>query len=214
MDDELISKKDLLEITGISYGQLYRWKRKNLIPEDWFVRKASFTGQETFFPKDKILTRVDKILGLKEDKSLDDLADMLSSNPSEIIMGQAEIVQRNIVTMDVYDMIKDELSSSETHPFVTILCVFIFGKLLDSGSVNIDEGKIAFRTLMSNYTNISLKTFDLVFVRKTGFASCLLIQSNSSFYFEPSVKILIKMSISGCIEELKMKIMNGGNENE
>lgn len=50
MDEDLISKKDLLEQTGISYGQLYRWKRKNLIPEDWFIRKSTFTGQETFSP--------------------------------------------------------------------------------------------------------------------------------------------------------------------
>ena len=49
MDEELISKKELLELTGISYGQLYRWKRKGLIPEDWFIRKSTYTGQETFF---------------------------------------------------------------------------------------------------------------------------------------------------------------------
>ena len=34
MDETLISKKELLDLTGISYGQLYRWKRKGLIPED------------------------------------------------------------------------------------------------------------------------------------------------------------------------------------
>lgn len=28
MDRDYISKKELLELTGISYGQLYRWKRK------------------------------------------------------------------------------------------------------------------------------------------------------------------------------------------
>ncbi|MED2647241.1 DUF4004 family protein, partial [Bacillus thuringiensis] len=71
MSTDLISKKDLLELTGISYGQLYRWKRKNLIPEDWFVRKSTFTGQETFFPKEKILERIDKIQTMKEDLSLD-----------------------------------------------------------------------------------------------------------------------------------------------
>jgi len=52
---EEISKKDLLILTGISYGQLYRWKRKGLIPEDWFIKRASFTGQETYFPKDLYL---------------------------------------------------------------------------------------------------------------------------------------------------------------
>ncbi len=53
IEQELISKKELLELTGISYGQLYRWKRKNLIPEDWFIRKSTFTGQETFFSEEK-----------------------------------------------------------------------------------------------------------------------------------------------------------------
>ena len=38
--EELISKKELLEQTGISYGQLYRWKRKNIIPEEWLDRKS------------------------------------------------------------------------------------------------------------------------------------------------------------------------------
>lgn len=49
MEEDLISKKELLDETGISYGQLYRWKRKQLIPEEWFIRKSTFTGQETFF---------------------------------------------------------------------------------------------------------------------------------------------------------------------
>lgn len=53
MEEELISKKELLEMTGISYGQLYRWKRKQLLPEDWFIRRSAFTGQETFFPASK-----------------------------------------------------------------------------------------------------------------------------------------------------------------
>lgn len=50
MDEELISKKELLETFGISYGALYRWKRMGLIPEAWFLRRSTSTGQETFFP--------------------------------------------------------------------------------------------------------------------------------------------------------------------
>lgn len=53
MEEQLISKKELLEETSISYGQLYRWKRKNLIPEEWFIRKSTFTGQETFFSESR-----------------------------------------------------------------------------------------------------------------------------------------------------------------
>jgi len=66
-----ISKKDLLAETGISYGQLYRWKREGLIPEEWFVKRSAFTGQETFFPREKILERVRMILDMKDEQSLE-----------------------------------------------------------------------------------------------------------------------------------------------
>ena len=68
-----ISKKDLLAETGISYGQLYRWKREGLIPEEWFIKRSSFTGQETFFPKERILERVGKILDMKDGQSLEEI---------------------------------------------------------------------------------------------------------------------------------------------
>lgn len=74
MGEELISKKDLLERYGISYGALYRWKRKGLIPEEWFLKKATVTGQETFFPKELICERVELIQNQKDDFSLDDLS--------------------------------------------------------------------------------------------------------------------------------------------
>ena len=44
---EYITKKDLLVQTGLSYSQLYRWKRLGLIPESWFIKRPSPTGQET-----------------------------------------------------------------------------------------------------------------------------------------------------------------------
>jgi DNA-binding transcriptional MerR regulator len=73
-EEKLVAKKEVLEKTGISYGQLYRWKRKGLIPEGWFVRRSTFTGQETFFPEEKILERIERIKDLKEEHALDDLA--------------------------------------------------------------------------------------------------------------------------------------------
>ena len=75
-----ISKKDLLKETGISYGQLYRWKREGLIPEEWFVKRSAYTGQETFFPRDKILPRIHAILELKEKHSLEEMAKMFAES--------------------------------------------------------------------------------------------------------------------------------------
>ena len=80
---DLISKKDLLALTGISYGQLYRWKRERLIPEEWFIKQSAYTGQETFFPREQILSRVRTILDAKGQYSLEELARVFSPETSE-----------------------------------------------------------------------------------------------------------------------------------
>lgn len=72
--EDLISKKELLEKYGISYGTLYRWKRMGLIPEDWLVKKSTFTGQETFFNRELICRRVEEIMEKKDSVSLEELS--------------------------------------------------------------------------------------------------------------------------------------------
>lgn len=74
---KLISKKQLLEKYGFSYGALYRWKRMGLIPDEWFLKKSTVTGQETFFPEALICERVELILSKKDGVQLDDLANTI-----------------------------------------------------------------------------------------------------------------------------------------
>ena len=81
MDQKYISKKELLEMFGISYGALYRWKRMGLIPEDWFIRRSTSTGQETFFRRDQILPRMEQILD--RSASLEDLANKINPTAEE-----------------------------------------------------------------------------------------------------------------------------------
>ena len=76
---------------GISYGQLYRWKRQRLIPEEWFIKQSAYTGQETFFPREQILSRIQSILELKDKYSLDELARLLSPGTSDTEFSRGEL---------------------------------------------------------------------------------------------------------------------------
>ena len=102
-DEKLISKKDLLSRYGISYGALYRWKRKGLIPDEWFIKKATVTGQETFFPEALIRERVELILGKKEDVLLDELAQELSgeAQKDEFLILQTELGEKSFRMKDI-----------------------------------------------------------------------------------------------------------------
>lgn len=98
---DLISKKELLELTGISYGQLYRWKRERLIPEEWFIKRASFTGQETFFPRSQILPRVQAILDNKDKYSLTELSKMLSPDTAPALIDSTALAQIEEIAPDL-----------------------------------------------------------------------------------------------------------------
>ncbi len=151
MSTDLISKKDLLELTGISYGQLYRWKRKNLIPEDWFVRKSTFTGQETFFPKEKILERIDKIQTMKEDLSLDELANMFSPSVREILLTKEDVLRKGIASEPVLQFFIEQTNKTAEFQFVDILYVYMLEELLQSGEISLEEGKMVLQVLSENY---------------------------------------------------------------
>ena len=102
-DEKLISKKDLLSRYGISYGALYRWKRKGLIPDEWFIKKSTVTGQETFFPEALICRRVETILEKKEDVLLDELAKELSGEDrgDEFLVLHTEFGEKSFRMKDI-----------------------------------------------------------------------------------------------------------------
>lgn len=86
MDENLMSKRELLDTYGISYGTLYRWRRNGLIPEEWFIRKSTQTGQETFFPRELITERVNYIISEKDAASLDELAKRISEENVKVTL--------------------------------------------------------------------------------------------------------------------------------
>ena len=80
--EKWISKKELLAKNGhILRPALLAGSAKKLIPDDWFIKRAAFTGQETFFPRERVLERISFILENKDRYALREQVEMLSPNP-------------------------------------------------------------------------------------------------------------------------------------
>jgi DNA-binding transcriptional MerR regulator len=206
MDAELISKKDLLELTGISYGQLYRWKRKSLIPEDWFIRKSTFTGQETFFPKDKILTRIDKIMNMKDHLSLDEIADQVSPQPTTVALESNKILKQNIVSRVAMDTFNEVYGNTPILKFDQILEVFLLDKGLKTGAFSLEEGRIILKTMHAHHDKFNGRAGEILLVRKLGISTCLLVTTPNELYFENEAKVVFRAHLNQVIEELKSRI--------
>jgi DNA-binding transcriptional MerR regulator len=207
MDRELISKKDLLDSTGISYGQLYRWKRKQLIPEEWFVRKSTFTGQETFFPKDLILSRIDKILNMKDDLSLDQVAGKLSPSLPDYELRKSDLLKRNIVSQTVFHKFAGKDPDNTLYSFEMIMYFYVIDKLLQAGDMSLEEGERMMETLRDHFPKFEGKPCELIFIRKMGVSSFGLLSAPAELFFENGVKVVARLSLAENIEQLKGKLV-------
>jgi hypothetical protein len=132
----MISKKDLLKKMNISYGQLYRWKREELIPENWFMKLSVSSGQETFFEEELIIPRISKILELKDKYSLEELKDILNGTSNLNLykvdsLSNFNIFNKKILKENLKDR-KEDLNLNE----VTFLYLLSFIKDELNGDIN------------------------------------------------------------------------------
>ncbi|RIX60216.1 DUF4004 family protein [Paenibacillus nanensis] len=203
MDSDLISKKELLDVTGISYGQLYRWKRKQLIPEAWFIRKSAYTGQETFFPRELILSRIDKILNLKDDVSLDELAERLSGQMAGLELRKRDFLKLGIVSADLLKRWAAKDDDERIYAFEEMLFFQTAEALLRAGTLQMEEGGALLAMLNEHYAKFKGQPCDLIVFRRMGAASFALVESETELYFDGGIKAAARLAMSGQVEQLK-----------
>ena len=206
---DLISKKDLLREMDISYGQLYRWKRKDLIPEDWFIRKSTFTGQETFFPRLQIIERIRKIQDMKDNLSLDELASVFSSDEMEISLIGDDLVKKGILSSEAIERFAGAAGIQQNlFDFHQVLVMYITEKSLKSGDVSTIDADMIQNLLIERYLPRKSPPAALLLLRKMGVSTCLILEESSTVWFDPEVKILLNLDFLTEMELLKTTIKN------
>lgn len=202
-----ISKKDLLKTTGISYGQLYRWKREGLIPEEWFVKKSSPTGQETFFPKELILKRIQSIQTLKDHYSLEELAKLLSPEITNRIFTEEELEAFTEIDVSVAADFMDVLDE-DTFTFIEVLVMITLCRWKEHGLIQETE----LHDLIPNVAVTAAKiteirtTFLLLSVNREPYAIFLVNPSpEGMLLLDQRIKILSQISLQELCNEIKLK---------
>lgn len=203
MHEELISKKDLLIQTGISYGQLYRWKRKNIIPEEWFIKKSVSTGQETFFPKDKILGRINKIIELKDEISLDELAYKFS-NPKidNVSISRDYLIKENIVSISILEKFDELIGEYKTYDGNILFSLLLYEKLINSAILNINEVNEIVLESKGVYEKIESKNI-LLIKRKLGVCFYYVINEENELFKDNEAKIIYEVDLYNIITKIK-----------
>ncbi len=206
-DEQLISKKDLLQLTGISYGQLYRWKRQNLIPEAWFIKQSAFTGQETFFPRDKILKRVQMITDLKDQYSLEELADLLSPSTTKRNYSSEEVCTLGGFSSTIVKNF-ERILDKDKFTFRELVFIYLYTLLQEQSIFKQTELEDIMHSGQSWLPKLRNLAYVLVVCRREGQHFAMLVQQQSAYLLDHKTNQVAVFDLEELSKDLNLKLNN------
>jgi len=203
-DDAEISKKDILRETGISYGQFYRWKRMGLIPESWFRRRSTFTGQEAFLPRAKVLERIERIQELKDRLSLEEVAEMLSPGAANRGYTLSDVRRMGAFDPLALDLAPRDPEREELR-YLDLLALMLAQTLLAHHLAH-DQIRLACGTLLERFDELTDGTAEksLVVAVRDGVSICAL--HTGACLFDRGASVLASVNLNSLIEELNLRL--------
>ncbi len=193
--DEFISKLELLGSMHITSSQLYSWKRKGLIPKEWFVKKVTRTGQITVFPRKLIVTRIRDILRYKEKYSLDKVEMFISPETTDRRFTLNEVLQIKDINPDILD----EEKTGYTYTEILVLIV-----LTDFQKKTKATDMVVSRLLDSLYdVEIRVETDTVVIAEYKGEYFSIITVDDNVYIPDSNCKIVCRYNMCEVSEKFK-----------
>ena len=204
-EPEEISKKDALRETGISYGQFYRWKRMGLIPDSWFQRRATFTGQETFLPRAKLLDRIRRIQELKDRYPLEEIARMLSPDAAQASYRRADVDAMGLLSPRTRTVFP-EVAEPEEFVFLDLLALALVRRLLAEARLSDERIRLAAETFRLRFDDLGQEASEryLVIFLKQGVHLAAL--HTGKLLCDGATEVISSVSLNELTEEVKVRL--------
>ena len=206
-DEELISKKQLLRIAQISYGTLYRWKRMNLIPESWFIHKATDIGQATYFPRTKILARIDRIKELKNELTVEQMQELFSANVKSFKIPLKDFKELEIVSKLSITAFCANYPGKELLDFNDVFGMYVVDHLMKLNGFYLEDAKQVLRLLCKYLSVEASKDYQLLLLRKMGVPMTVLVHGEDEILLEDNTEIIACANLVEFEEALKDRLI-------
>lgn len=207
MQEELISKKQLLRAARISYGTLYRWKRMNLIPECWFIHKATATGQETFFPREKIFARIDRIKELKKDLTVEQMRELFSANVKSFKIPFRDFDELGLVSKLALTAFSSVFPEKKVLDFDDVFGMYVVDSLMHQSGIYLEDAKQVLRMLCKYLSVEASKEYQLLLLRKLGVPMTVLVSGEDDILLEDNTEIIACANLMEFEEALKDQLI-------
>lgn len=207
MQEELISKKQLLRAAQISYGTLYRWKRMNLIPDSWFIHKATITGQETFFPREKTLARIQRIKELKKELTVEQMQELFSANVKSFRIPFSDFCGLNLVSKLAITAFSSVFPEKKLLDFDDVFGMYVVDHLMKLSGIYLEDAKQVLRLLCKYLSVEASKEYQLLLLRKLGVPMTVLVRGEDDILLEDNTEVIACANLVEFEEALKDQLI-------
>ena len=205
--EELISKKQLLRMARISYGTLYRWKRLGLIPESWFIHKATDIGQATFFPREKIFARIDRIKELKSELTVEQMQELFSANVESFKIPLKDFKELSIVSKLSLTAFTSVFPTKDMLDFNDVFGMYVVDHLMKLSGIYLEDAKQVLRLLCKYLRKEASKDYQLLLLRKLGVPMTMLVSGEDEILLEDNTEIIACANLMEFEEALKDQLI-------
>ena len=179
----------------------------NLIPESWFIHRATATGQATYFPRTKILTRIDRVKELKNELSVEQMQELFSANVKSFKIPLKDFKEIDIVSKlsitafcSVYPM-KDMLD------FNDVFGMYVVDNLMKQSGIYLEDAKQVLRLLCKYLSAEASKEYQLILLRKMGVPMTVLVRGEDEILLEDNAEIIACANLGEFEEALKDQLI-------
>jgi len=190
MEEQLISKIELLKVANISYGTLYRWKRLGLIPENWFIHKATDIGQATYLPREKVLARIERIQELKNELTVEQMQELFSANVKSFKIPLKDFRELDLVSKIAITAFTSVFPLKEYLDFNDVFSMYVVDHLMKLSGFYLEDAKQVLRLLCKYLSKETSKDYQLLLLRKMGVPMTVLVKGDEEILLEDNTEIV------------------------
>ena len=177
---------------------------RGLIPEEWFVKRSSPRGQETYFPQEKILKRIHAIQQLKDSYSLEELARILTPEVSNRLFCEEDLEHFDELDIDVAADFMDAMSK-DSFVFQEVLVMIALSQAMVDSAITEEERTHAVSFLSKRMSELHSADYVLELLQAQGHLYVLLKKEGSEVYLDDGLVAIRSIHLNELSNAIKLK---------
>lgn len=178
-----------------------------LIPENWFIHKATETGQATYFLKDKILPRIDRIKELKGELSVEQMQELFSANVESFKIPLKDFIDLDIVGKMSLTAFTSVFPDKNMLDFNDVFGMYVVDHLMKLSGIYLEDAKQVLRLLCRYLSVEASKDYQLLLLRKMGVPMTVLVSGEDQILLEDNTEIIACANLVEFEEALKDRLI-------